>query len=321
MKSCFPGFLCRALVLTHIIFITAAVLVTEGQVQQQSQQQAKATLEAAVQAAGGVTLGKIQSIELNVRRTVFLQGHKQGQSDVDMRLVYPGRMRLEMKTIETQVLGGYGSSGTPARMQRDPGLMPPPGGPITPMTLSEHAGFTYVEGCDGRMWWRKSVGDTELRVADIRTNLRINLTGAMGMYRRAAQGNLDGKYVGELQVQGRLVQVLVLADDGTKLYFDPQTHQLVGAAYLGMNAGDAFDAFHWWTDYVMKVSAVDAGREQSIWWSDFRRIKLGPKGEEEWIQFPFLWITYIDGIKFMEERVTRLKLNPKQNPKIFQAPK
>jgi hypothetical protein len=277
-------------------------------------------LAAAVQAAGGPALGKVHNVELTARRTVFLQGHKQGQSDVDLRVIYPSKMRLEVKTIETQVIGGYGSSGNPAGGRTGTG-MPMGGGPVSPMTTSEHTGYSYLEGCDGLLWWRKSPGNIESHLCDERTRLRIDLMGALGIYRAAADGQLEGKLLGEQKIQGRHVQVLALRDARAKLYFDPQTYQWLGASYPGMSAGDTFDAFHWWTDYIMKVSAVDAGREQSIWWSEFRRVKFKSAENEESLQFPYLWTTYIDGIKFLEEKVTSVKLNTKLNPKIFDKPK
>jgi hypothetical protein len=219
-------------------------------------------------------------------------------------------MRLEVKVLETQTIGGTG-----------PTAMPGSGGPVTPIGPTEHTVFAFREGCDGSVWWRKtSASNIEQRPISKYTQFRIDLVGALGLYRRALEGKLTGKFLGEQQVQGHQVQVVELAEERTKLFFDPQTHLLIGAAY-GAPAGEAtFDAFRWWADFV-KISVEVGGREQSIWWSDFRRVKFKSEGNEAAIQFPYLWSGFAEGNKFLEEKVANVKLNGKQNPKIFAIPK
>jgi hypothetical protein len=280
-----------------------------SQAAQEAQQKAASMLTAAAEAAGGSSLTRVDSLELNTRRVAFLSGHNQGQSDVDVRLAYPSQMRLEVKLLESQTTGGYGGSGMPGGT-----------GPVTPMSTSEHPVFTFLEGCDGTTWWRKTPSSVEDRQFAKSTQLRIDLVGALGLYRSAAAGKLEAKFVGEQQVQGRQVHVAVLSDGTTKLYFDPQIHLLAGVSYSGAGAEGTFDAFRWWADFV-KITFETGGREQTVWWGDYRRAKFKVEGKEEAIQFPYLWTSYLEGTKVLEEKVTSLKINAKHNPKLFAKPK
>lgn len=303
------GFIWQAGISAVAVFSAAISIGARGQAGQEAQQKAAAILASAVEAAGGSAVAKVEGMELNTRRVAFLSGNSRGQSETDMRLIYPAQMRLEVKVMEAQTMGGYGGSGVPGSS-----------GPVTPMHVTEHAGFAYVEGCDGTSWWRKMPKRADERPMDEGTQRRIERVGALGLYRRAAEGKLEAKFIGEQQIQGRQMQIVALSDGDTKLYFDPQIHLLAGVSHTRTSEEETFDAFHWWTD-ILKVTVQGAGREQTVWWSEYRRVKFKADGKEETIQFPYLWTSAIDGQKFMEERVTSLKVNAKQNPKIFAKPK
>lgn len=310
MNDRLSSFTCRIAISTLFVFGAALSIAAWNQAAPDAQQQAAAILTAAAQAAGGDALAKVNGMELTTRRLAFLSGHGQGQSEADTRVLYPAQMRLVVKVMESQVVGGGGGLAGGRS-----------GGPVTPISVSEYAGFAYIEGCDGTAWWRK-VAQKQVDVLPMNkgTQRRIELLGGLGIHRLAADGKLSAKFVGEQQVQGHQVQVVVLDDGYLKLYFDPQTHLLAGASLAGILAGETFDAFHWWTDFV-KVTVQGTGREQTIWWSDYRRVKFKVDGKEEAIQFPYFWTNDIDGTKFLEEKVNNVKLNTKQNPKIFEKPK
>jgi len=305
MNRSISGFFWGACISLLVVLTVRTLFGAGRETEQEAQQRGATILAAAAEAAGGGALAKVESLELNTRREAHFAGHSRGQSDVDLRLIYPLQMRLEVKVMETQTVGGYASSGS---------------GPITSIRPTEHSVFAYAEGSDGNIWWRKTPQNIEERPADNGMQLRVDLVGALGLYRRAAEGKLQAKFSGELQFQGRPVQVLVISEGGTRLYLDPQTHLLVGAAYPVTTGEGIFDAFRWWADF-MKVSFQSGGQEQSIWWSQYRRVKFKSGGKEEAVQFPYLWTSHLDGTRFLEEKVVSLKVNGKQNPKIFARPK
>jgi hypothetical protein len=316
MKRNFSVWFLGAMFAELIALIVVAVPEARSQAAQDAQQKAASIFAAAADAAGGGALAKIDGLEMVTRRVAFLTGKNQAQSEADLRLIYPAQMRLEVKIMETQTIGGYGSSGTPI------GGGGPGGGPVSPVGTTEHSVFAYREGCDGNVSWRKTAAQVPVdqRPMSKQTQFRIDIVGALGLNRRALEGKLTGTYLGEQQVQGHQVQVVNVPDEGAKLFFDPQTHLLIGAAY-SMPIGEiTFDAVHWWAD-ILKITVEVGGRDQIIWWEDFKRVKFKSEGNEMAVQFPYKWTGYTGGTKYLEEKVNNLKLNGKQNPKIFAIPK
>ncbi len=263
-------------------------------------------LKAALEAAGGGSFAKIESMEMTTRREAFMQGNNRGQSDGDIRLIYPQQMWMQVNVVEAQTVGG--------------GAFSPSGGPVTPMQPTEHTVFGVAEGCDGALWWRKTPGSMLDRPFSKAMQLRIDLVGALGIYKAAAEGKLDTKYVADGEIEGHKVQVLALNGTDVKFYFDPQTHLLAGASYPGSIGDGTFDAYHWWAEF-MKITFSPSGVEQIVWWSDYKRSKFKVDGKEEAIQFPMTWTTTSAGSKFLQEKVKSLKLNSKVNAKLFAKPK
>jgi len=268
-----------------------------------------AILAAGVEAAGGATLSKVESMQLTTRRQTYIvrgivetdvssfpeaggpvrvPGRRQGpvESELELWVVYPAQMRSEESIVSSFVTGGYAPSGS---------------GPITPMQAAETKVFASAEGYDGTAGWWKTPKGTVALPLDEAARLRIDLVGALGLYRRATEGKIEADFADEEEVQGRKVLGVEWRGPlGTKRYFDPQTHLLVGMKCHEVTAEGAFDFLELWSDY--------------------RRASLKSGGKEEAIQFPFTSVTYRDGKKYFEEKVKKLKLNARVNAKIFAKP-
>ncbi len=271
-----------------------------------ARERGKALLAAAADAAGKSVLEKIESLEMTVRRKTF-SAHGLYDSELQTSLVYPAQMRIEESVVQTWVKGGYAPSGS---------------GPITPAQREENRIFAAAEGYDGTAGWYKSRkdkwGDIDLRTAgslesyaavtrdlplDDAARIRIDLVGGIGLCRRAAQGKLEGTFVGEEDLLGHKVLAVQLAKVPGQVivYLDPATHLLAGLRFLEASPDGQFDALEVWGDY--------------------KRVSFKSGGKEEAVQFPFLLTKYRNRQQYFEEKVKKLKLNTRPNPKIFAKPK
>ncbi len=286
----------------------------QAEQESEARQRGAAIAAAAGEAAGGATLAKVESVELTFQRRIYgLRGVVEedigsfptstgriqvpsaaasGPIETELLawLVYPGRMRLEETIVQPWVTGGYSPYGGG-------------GGPVTPTQATEKRTFYSAEGYDGDSGWLKTqTGTRDLPFNDY-VNVRMDQFGGLGICRQAAAGKLEAEFVGEEQVEGHkaLAVKWILPRGTVKLYFDPQTHLLVGTTRQEQGPEGTFDVLQTWGDY--------------------RRVSFKSGDKKEEIQFPYASVTYRNGKKYIEEKVKKIKLNTQPNPKIFSRPK
>lgn len=163
---------------------------------------------------------------------------------------------------------------------------------------------TVAQGYDGNVAWVAAQGN----VTEFPPNLNaeqqraIDLSGGWGLLRQFLAGKVEGVFAGEQEVQGKKVQVVEWTPPAgrVKLYFDSASHLLVGAQFRETNPQGSWETLQWWEDYRAVPPEGAAGI-------------AGAK-------FPFSWLTFRDGEKFTERKVTAIKLNTKPDPAIFAKP-
>ena len=173
----------------------------------------RAILEAAAQAAGGAEFGKIESLEISSSGQASGPGGQQISIDVKTQVLYPDRIRNELKL---------------------------PFG-------------TIQQGFDGKSAWAVTPqGAMELPQSVTGEFQRgIALVGAVGLYQRTLAGGLEAQYLGEEEIAGKKTEAVQWnAPFGpVKLYFDPATHHLVAARFRQVTPQGAVDAEQQWSDF------------------------------------------------------------------------
>ena len=301
MSYAVTGFLRAALLALLAATIGSAFLRTQEKPQQDAQkpepaaapanearERGTAILKAAIEATGSAALPKIESAELTTRKQTFT-AHGTVDTELEYRLAYPAQMRVDEWILLIWVKGGYYSG--------------PGSGPVTSRQTEEQRTFASTEGYDGAAGWLKTPKGTTDFPLDDAARLRIDLVGALGLCRNAAEGKLEAKFVSEEEVQGRkaLGVQLGTSTGNIRLYVDPESHLLVGVRSREVTADGTFDTLHTWSDY--------------------RRVIFKSVGKEEAIRVPFTWVRYRDDKKYSEEKVKKLKVNTQPNPKVFARPK
>lgn len=92
-----------------------------------------------------------------------------------------------------------------------------------------------------------------------------------------------------------------IAGGRLKLYVHPESRLPLGVSYREMR--------------------VDGDREVLEHWSDHRRVSLKSNGEQTWLRLPRIVEKFEDGKLVQRITLTRIKLNPKLNSRIFSRPK
>ena len=139
----------------------------------------------------------------------------------------------------------------------------------------------------------------------------IALLGGWGVLRQGLAGKIQAQFIGEEQIEDKKALavdwVLSSAGEGqpaperVRLYFDPETHLLIGARYRQPGPQGFAD--------VLQV------------WSDFRPVQIPGKGSGAGLKFPYSIRTYRNAAKYSVIAVEELKLNTKPDPAIFTKPK
>ncbi len=246
-----------------------AVWGTPAQPQQDARQRGAAIAAAAAEAAGGAALTKVESVELTIRRQFYLS-QKTFETEVQLWIVYPTRMRIDES--------------------------------IAAAALDQKATFASAEGYDGDSGWLKTQKSTTDLPFDDWAQLRMDLFGGLGVFRQAALGKLEAEFAGEDEVQGHkaLAVEWIRSHGGMKLYFDSQSHLLMGTGRREHSNEGTFDILQTWSDY--KPVAFKSGENR------------------EEIRFPFTSDTYRNGKKYIEEKVKKIRLNSQPDLKIFAKP-
>jgi zinc protease len=180
--------------------------------------QGKALLSAATQAAGGIALSKIQSLEYSGDGTT---ASPQGdfQTQLKLNIAYPDHYRLDTS-------------------------VPVPGAA---------APFVLVLGFDGKAAWDSSPRGSENIPSDQNVEFirRILITGGWGVYRAAAAQNIQAQALGQRDFQGQKDDAVVVTagDIQVILYFDPATHLGAGARYPQDTPQGPVETTEVWSDY------------------------------------------------------------------------
>jgi len=155
---------------------------------------------------------------------------------------------------------------------------------------------SMTNGFDGKSGWVATPqGNFDVPADMSAESLRgIDLTGALGVYKKSLAGKAEAEFVGEQEVEGK--QTVLVEWTGpsgkVKLYFDAQTKLLVAAKYRALTM----------------QGAVEEERR----WSDFREV--------DGVKFPFRWVTYRDGGLYSDLTLNELKLNAKIEASAFDKP-
>jgi zinc protease len=173
----------------------------------------RATLEAAVQAAGGAAFGKIESLEVSASGQAYGPGGQQFSIDVKTQVLYPDRIRIELKLPFGAIQQGFDGKST--------WLISPQG----PMALPNYVIGEFLRG--------------------------IALVGAVGLYQKTLTGGLEAQFLGEEEIAGKKTEAVQWnASFGpVKLYFDAATHQLVAARFRQFTQQGTVDAEQQWSDF------------------------------------------------------------------------
>jgi hypothetical protein len=113
---------------------------------------------------------------------------------------------------------------------------------------------TIQQGFDGKSAWALSPEGAAMDLPSSVTGefLRgIALVGAVGLYQKTLAGELEAQYLGEEEIAGKKTEaVLWNASFGpVKLYFDPASHQLVAARFRQFTQQGMVDAEQQWSDF------------------------------------------------------------------------
>lgn len=155
---------------------------------------------------------------------------------------------------------------------------------------------TFSQGFDGKAAWVSSAQGTFDLPADLSGEYMrgIDLTGGIGLYKKAMAGKAEAEFGGEKEFAGQ--KTLLVEWSGpmgkVKLYFDAATKLLVGAKY--------------------RAATMQGSVEEERRWSDFREV--------DGVKFPFHWVTYRDGGLYSDLTVKELKLNEKIDANTFAKP-
>jgi hypothetical protein len=221
---------------------------------------------AAAAAAGGAALAKITSFEFTATGALITP---QGNLRLDSRVqvAFPNRIR-----------GDFTLAGTPV-----------------------------ARGYDGNVSWLLAQG----QFVDFPANLNaeqqreIDLLGGWGFFRQFLANKAEVVFAGAEEVPAApgkkmLVVEWIPASGKVRLYFDPETHFLVGARYRETNPQGTWETLQWWSDF-----------------RDVEGLAAGISGAK----FPYHWINFRDGQKFTERTVSDVRLNTQPDPAIFSKPK
>lgn len=226
----------------------------------ESIERGKAILAAAAQAAGGAALDGIESVEFATSGKIFVpQGEFPTQSKAWV-VFFPDRLRVET-TLPFGVI---------------------------------------KQGFDGKAGWLAGPKGTTDLPPDFNAEFQrsIDLVAGWGVYRQAIAGKAQVSFLGEEEIEGKktlAVEWLSVAAKA-KLYFDPETHLLVGARFRQVTPQGS--------DEILQV------------WSDFRDVS----GVAAGVKFPHRSVNYRQGAKFTETTVEDLKVNTKPDPALFSKP-
>ncbi len=219
----------------------------------------KAILAAAAQAAGGAALDSIESVEFATSGKISVP---QGEFSTQAKawVVFPDHVRVET-TLPFGVI---------------------------------------KQGFDGKAGWSAGPQGT----TDLPPNFNgefqrsIDLVGGWGVYRQAMAGKAQVSFSGEEEIEGKktLAVEWLSSPAKAKLYFDPETHLLVGARYRQATPQGPAE--------ILQV------------WSDFRDVSGAAAG----VKFPHRSVNYRQGAKFTETTVEGLKVNTKPDPALFSKP-
>jgi predicted Zn-dependent peptidase len=218
--------------------------------------QGRAAAETAAQAAGGHALAMVRNIR--VVETGHVSG-PQGTITVEetFLIAYPGRIHSELAILDQKL----------------------------------------AEVLDGEQGWmasgERSASLPPNQVENLRR--RILLAQGIGVYQAVLAGTAKVQWLGQEQVHGHTYIALEWksATGPVKLYIDPATHLIAGAAYSsGSRAGNV---------------------ETLEMWSDFRPV--------DGLRLPFHLEGYQGGAKFMDATVKQMQVNVAVDPNLFVRPK
>ena len=225
----------------------------------ESIERGKAILAAAAQAAGGAALDSIESVEFTTSGKVSVP---QGELSTQAKawVVFPDHL-----SVETTLPFGV-----------------------------------IKQGFDGKAGW--SAGPQG--ASDLPPNFNaefqrsIDLVAGWGVYRQAMAGKAQVSFLGEEEIDGKktLAVEWLSGPAKAKLYFDPETHLLVGARYRQVTPQGPAEILQVWSDF-QDVSGAAAG-----------------------VKFPRRSVNYRQGAKFTETTVEGLKVNTKPDPALFSKP-
>jgi zinc protease len=172
----------------------------------------KALLAAAAEAAGGAALARIESLEL-IAPGEFSSPQGPMKADVKVQVVFPDKVRVEVKT------------------------------PF----------FTFLQGFDGKAAWAASPQGAMDLPANLNADIRrgIDLEGVVGLYQQTLAGKVEVQFLGEEELEGKKVLAAEWnsAAGKTKLFFDPATGLLVGARYRQATMQGAVETLQVWSDF------------------------------------------------------------------------
>ncbi len=151
-----------------------------------------------------------------------------------------------------------------------------------------------------------------------------------GLYRQAMAGAMQAQFLGEEQIEGKKALavnwVVPSGAEGqpgtgnTKLYFDPETHLLIGAHYPQPGPVGPVDTLQMWDDFRPVPSAPSAAEGSPPRRAEGRPTDGAVAGGQG-LKFPYHSVLYRDGAKFADFTVQDVKLNTKPDPAIFTKPK
>ena len=225
----------------------------------ESIERGKAILAAAAQAAGGAALDSIESVEFTTSGKISVP---QGEFSTQAKawVVFPDHL-----SVETTLPFGV-----------------------------------IKQGFDGKAGW--SAGPQG--ASDLPPNFNaefqrsIDLVAGWGVYRQAMAGKAQVSFLGEEEIDGKktLAVEWLSGPAKAKLYFDPETHLLVGARYRQVTPQGPAEILQVWSDF-QDVSGAAAG-----------------------VKFPRRSVNYRQGAKFTETTVEGLKVNTKPDLALFSKP-
>src|SRR6202041_686041 len=215
----------------------------------------KAIVLAGAKATGGDILKTVKSVEVHVSGSAFTA---QGPMDLKIKLtiMFPDHLRNDAELPVGTITQGF--DGKAAWVLAPQGLMDLP------------------EDFNPELW------------------RGIALTGGWGLYQSALDGKITAQFLDDEDFDGKKTNLVLWSGPSgpIRLYFDANTHLLIGAHFRSITPqGD-----------------VEADQH----WSDFRTV--------EGLQYPFRNQVDHDGKKFTETTVSDVKINTSPDPGIFARP-